>query len=160
MSTPPSLYRLFLRAASAAALHKPIPTSHIRQLYRAYFEDKFSLTSLRWNKHADRTLSLLCNAAISRGTPHNLVANLAQLSMRHYNRNRLTEWTHIPTPPPSPKNDKDFCSAIDATAWDDLETVVRLAEGRNRVLLGRLRPHRPNRPIRRHLMYMRKWKLQ
>jgi hypothetical protein len=109
---------------------------------------------------ADRTLSLLCNAAISRGTPHNLVANLAQLSMRHYNRNRLTEWKHIPTLPPSPKNDKERCSAIDATAWDDLEAVVRLAERRDSVLLGRLRPHKPNRPIRRHLMYMRKWKLQ
>jgi len=149
MSTRSSLYRLFLRATSTATLHKFLPTSHIRQLYRIYFEDSSSLSSREWNKHADRTLSLLYNASISRGTPHILIDNIAQLSMRHYNATKTTPWKHIPQPP-LVRTPKDKCSAIDAAAWDDIEIVIRLAEGRDKVLLGRLRPHRAPRRIRRY----------
>ena len=70
--------------------------------------------------------------------------------MRHYNDTKRVPWKHIPTPPLNTTNQKDKCKAIDAAAWDDLETVIKLAEGRDGLLFGRLRRHRADRPIRRY----------
>jgi hypothetical protein len=99
----------------------------------------------------DNTLSLLYTSASSRGLPHDLTRNLASLQRRHiawskskYNR-PASAWD--PKLPPSkyqvktkPRvtitNNEDGIK-VEEKAWNALGEVVRMAEGRDMLVLGR-----------------------
>ncbi|THH09633.1 hypothetical protein EW145_g1866 [Phellinidium pouzarii] len=108
-----SLYRLFLRATSAAVQHHGARTKSLRHLYRPSFEAAASLTKRlgsldsgseearnmnRWlvefDKRINHTLEFLYNASISRGLQHRVISNLSFLARTNYN------WTlhHLSVP--------------------------------------------------------------
>ncbi|EPQ55341.1 hypothetical protein GLOTRDRAFT_76713 [Gloeophyllum trabeum ATCC 11539] len=97
-----SLYRLCLRATSAAVLHHHAATKSLRKILKPSFREaakvlhgihkgRLSDSSVEakkkwleeWNERADNTLSLLHNSAASRGLAHKLTRNLASLQSYH-----------------------------------------------------------------------------
>ncbi|KAH9485711.1 hypothetical protein JR316_0002624 [Psilocybe cubensis] len=93
-----SLYRLFLRTASATVLHHRQARRNLRQRWRPVFDAGAKVSRelqnaptdaseswikgredwLRvWNKRMDNTLSFLYTASQSRGQPHKVTRNLA-----------------------------------------------------------------------------------
>lgn len=97
----------------------------------------------------DNTLSLLCASASSRGLPHDVTRNLASLQRRHnhwatdkYNRpsqawNPSLPLTEYREPKKLKKRAGDN-SKLDEQAWNALGDVVRMAEGRDGLTLGRV----------------------
>ncbi|KAF9267470.1 hypothetical protein L218DRAFT_855372 [Marasmius fiardii PR-910] len=105
-----------------------------------------------WEKRMDGTLSLLYNSATSRGLPHQVMRNLSYIvfgehqRLRHQN-SRLHAWN-----PRLPHNAREYQvkkstgksgakqeqSVFNDSAWRSLGEVVRMAEGRDNVSLGRI----------------------
>ncbi|KAI5117943.1 hypothetical protein M0805_004708 [Coniferiporia weirii] len=105
-SLPPeftALYRLFLRATSAAVLHNRPALKSLRKTYRHSFEAAASAikcthaessspegveNAKRWLAEFDtritNTLELLHNSALSRGLPHRVVSRLNFLARSNY----------------------------------------------------------------------------
>ncbi|KAG9028563.1 hypothetical protein FRB95_006344 [Tulasnella sp. JGI-2019a] len=104
-----SVYRLVLRAASAAVLHHSTARDTLRKLYRPTFDEAFHnlkrhsdlsekgaveqrdieqwMTS--WNQQMDNTLSFLVRSATTRDTEHRVTRNLTQLV--HFRSRRLRD---------------------------------------------------------------------
>jgi hypothetical protein len=102
----------------------------------------------------DNTLKLLYNSATSRGLPHNLTKNLSFLMYGHrkwwmdrfftpsgspWNPHRPPD----PIPAISPKaKQKDAkrhrWREMDDRAWNGIEDVVKMAEGRHQISLGKV----------------------
>ncbi|KAF8584836.1 hypothetical protein K439DRAFT_1105813 [Ramaria rubella] len=161
-------YRLFLRATSAAVLHHATATKNIRKLYRPVFEEaarveaKAHLTQepqtrelldrwlIDWNERVDNTLELLHNSATSRGLAHRLTRNIGFLThayLKSRSRHGSVWDPQLPATSPlysveKPQTAKDKKKegrdAFDAVVFQSLGQVVRLAEGRSRISLGRL----------------------
>jgi hypothetical protein len=105
----------------------------------------------------DNTLSLLYNSATSRGLAHKLTRNLHALS------HRRKDWSHSayertgapwrPTGEPmQPKLRKRQTDRNESgeLAWNMVGEVVRMAEGRDQLMLGRVPPrqHKTYRNLR------------
>ena len=102
----------------------------------------------------DNTLKLLYNSAVSRGLPHDLTKNLSLLVYRHerwwtdrYLAPLSPEWNPHRPPDPidvsSPRARKRGekrrrWREMDDRAWDAISEVVRMAEGRDGLSLGRV----------------------
>ena len=108
-------------------------------------------------RKVDNTLSLLYISATSRGLPHNITRNLFLLARSDYHwskRRYLTptlSWKpHLPTNSPeyapkplqnrrkSKRVEKDKWDEIDDQSWGAFAEVLRMAEGRDKLILGRL----------------------
>ncbi|KAI0785844.1 hypothetical protein C8Q75DRAFT_312049 [Abortiporus biennis] len=167
-----SLYRIFLRSISAAVLHTPRATRSIRQLYRQSFAEAASVirrlqscpesqeaTQLEqwltvWQQRADNTLSILYNAATSRGSPHRLISNLSNLHRTYlysaarrpsdaWTWNGQLSRTSVEYQPKVGRdehknNRKKEPSKIENRSWVGLSEIIAMAEGRDKVLLGRV----------------------
>ncbi|KZS87793.1 hypothetical protein SISNIDRAFT_419132 [Sistotremastrum niveocremeum HHB9708] len=161
-----SLYRLYLRTLSASVLHHAAAKRQLLKMYRPMFQNLLSQNSTAsesaltvpssWHTTADKTLSFLSSSAIARGVPHQVTRNLASLGTRFHERNRqkyMKKAKHwIPPPedakfPPSLRNDDELSpkakqqkawDELDDHAWSDLGAVIKLAEGRDKIFLGRL----------------------
>jgi hypothetical protein len=97
----------------------------------------------------DNTLSLLYSSAVSRGLPHRLTRNLHTLSKRRKDWVNLTydrpaaPWR--PTGEPVRVNSKKVQKNQGESgelAWNMVGEVVRMAEGRDQLTLGRAPPRR------------------
>ncbi|KAJ6590171.1 hypothetical protein DFH09DRAFT_222856 [Mycena vulgaris] len=103
-----------------------------------------------WHLRIDNTLALLYTSCKTRGLSHLLTRNLALLvrgEQGRINQRRIREWK-----PKLAANASEYDTAFpakeliaerkkeleDAHAWDALEEVVRLAEGRNELAFGRI----------------------
>ncbi|VDC02835.1 unnamed protein product [Peniophora sp. CBMAI 1063] len=121
-----SLYRLFLRAASASVLDQHTARKQLRRLWRPNFESAARIIrdldradtvpterarleeALRvWEQRADNTLALLMNSSGSRGLPHKLTRNLA--SLNYHIRD-----THTPKAGPQWKSSPDYYVDLEA----------------------------------------------
>lgn len=186
-----SLYRIFLRATSAAVLNNGPGTRGLRRVYRPTFEaaaraiqcaqdlestseeaqtvklwlDEFdkrgksqicltiSLTPKR--SSANGTLELLHNAALSRGLPHRAILHLFHLSRsNHHWSSENQEYPIIAWSPQLRRDDPKYRPGWNMTsnqrkrkaevdiaskAWNGLGEVIRMAEGRDGILLGKVR---------------------
>ncbi|KAK2464947.1 hypothetical protein APHAL10511_003023 [Amanita phalloides] len=163
-----SLYRLFLRTVSAAVLHHPQARRNLRRLWRPVFEAGAHVTNQyndsrtnasqrilqgewlkQWEKRMDNTLALLYNASQSRGLPHNLIRNLGYLVYSEQQRIRtykLKAWD--PHKPKALVNASERAKGklekerryreLVANAWAPLSQVVKLAEAKDGLSLGRI----------------------
>ncbi|KAJ3907711.1 hypothetical protein F5879DRAFT_795164 [Lentinula edodes] len=109
-----------------------------------------------WETQMDRTLSLLYASATSRGLPHQLTRNLSQLYHSEYERmsnRKYPVWNaqlpprsheyHIPAPDTIPKtlNKEEKARQVqylEDRAWNALGLAVSMAEGRDKLSLGRV----------------------
>ncbi|KAJ3749179.1 hypothetical protein DFH05DRAFT_1390683 [Lentinula detonsa] len=109
-----------------------------------------------WETQMDRTLSLLYASATSRGLPHKLTRNLSQLYYAEYDRmtsRRYPVWNaqlpknsreyQIPVPDTTQKalNKEEKARQaqyLEDRAWNALSFAVKMAEGRDRLSLGRV----------------------
>ncbi|TFK71082.1 hypothetical protein BDN72DRAFT_838185 [Pluteus cervinus] len=110
------------------------------------------------NRTVDRTLGILYTSSQTRGHSHRLVRNLAYMMLSerqrvledHHRRRRRT-WDgqqaadsekYIPSVPSAKERRKDAqqrrWDAHRGQAWNAIGEVVRMAEGRDGVLLGRI----------------------
>ncbi|TDL22989.1 hypothetical protein BD410DRAFT_721915 [Rickenella mellea] len=112
-----------------------------------------------FNERVDKTLSLFHVSAISRGLPHKITKQLSYLSLTH--TSGWAQRRHFPPrrwnpqlPPDSPEykppkfptirvQNRERKAAqqhdIDDRGWSALSEVIRMAEGRDGLLLGRIR---------------------
>ena len=148
-----SLYRFEFRNAAAAvkkleASTTPQPQTHLQARLQ------------QWNERADNTLALLYNSSLYRGLPHRLTHNLALFVLGHHQRRRFAQkysgvWK-ANLPPNSPEyklpqarnpgqsGGKKLTprqqgeDALNVSAFNALDEVVRLAEGRNKIFMGRI----------------------
>ncbi|TFK50810.1 hypothetical protein OE88DRAFT_1735559 [Heliocybe sulcata] len=178
-----SLYRICLRAVSAAVLHQSFATRKLRTLFKPSFREAAKVVRQvqdarakgiddaavktkekwleDWNRRADNTLSLLLNSATSKGLPHKVTRNLALLEAQHRSWAEKRYYSSRGYWNPSlPVDDQRYVDPsfavsfnllreskrdammrqqeiIDA-AWGPLGEVVRMAEGRDGVWLGRV----------------------
>lgn len=158
-----SLYRLCLRASSAAVLHHSSATRHLRRRLRTSFDaaaavshrlesskDVEEQTRLKewlglWNKRMDGTFALLYNSATSRGLPHKLTRNLTLLAHAGERKRKfLRSWK--PQGQYALEGRKinlrkaqheDREKRLSECAQEMLLQVVRLAESRADLSLGR-----------------------
>jgi len=106
-----SLYRLFLRTASAAVLHHRSARINLITRWRPIFDAAARVTKeleyspqsssvwrqaridwlAVWNERIDRTLALLYTSCHSRGLPHQLIRNLAYLRGSQRQKIRLMQ---------------------------------------------------------------------
>ena len=95
----------------------------------------------------DNTLSLLYNSAISRGLAHKLTRNLHALS--HRRKVWLLSAYELPNAPWKPTGEpiqlklnkrQTDRSGPGESAWNMVGEVVRMAEGRDQLMLGRVPP--------------------
>ncbi|KAF9785703.1 hypothetical protein BJ322DRAFT_1005172 [Thelephora terrestris] len=166
-----SLYRLVLRASSASVLHARPATPRLRVTWRPTFEMAAQMAQKvqhpspteggtraaaqaqewlnEWENRMDNTLSLLYSSAISRGLPHKLTRNLHTLSKCRKDWVNLTydrpaaPWR--PTGEPvriNLKNAQKSKGESGELAWNMVGEVVRMAEGRDQLMLGRAPPRR------------------
>ncbi|KAJ7672073.1 hypothetical protein B0H17DRAFT_184091 [Mycena rosella] len=158
-----SLYRLFLRTSTAAVLHQPRAAKNIRKLWRPTFDDGACVTAQlqaaslsavqrsdleiwlkTWHARVDNTLAMLYTSSKTHGLSHRLTRNLGLLvraEQHRINRRRLPEWKANPPANYNPERDLQLESKKqleEAHAWDAIEEVVRMAEGRNEIVLGRI----------------------
>ncbi|KAJ3775331.1 hypothetical protein FB446DRAFT_638021 [Lentinula raphanica] len=109
-----------------------------------------------WETRMDRTLSLFYTSATSRGLPHQLTRNLSQLYFAEYARissRRFPVWNaqlpsnareyQIPVPETSLKaihkeEKARQAQYLEDRAWNTLSLAVKMAEGRDRLSLGRV----------------------
>ncbi|KAJ7775141.1 hypothetical protein B0H16DRAFT_1303728 [Mycena metata] len=167
-----SLYRLFLRTASTSVLHQPKAATTLRKLWRPAFEDAAKVTIelqsnvspvrrydlelwlQTWHRRIDNTLALLYTSSKSRGLAHQLTRNLAHLTRGEQERidaQKRPEWK--PKLPVGSIEYKPFFvdphrnkvqeeQAEASHAWDALQEVVRMAEGKHELSLGKVRVRR------------------
>ncbi|KAJ7099358.1 hypothetical protein B0H15DRAFT_543879 [Mycena belliarum] len=103
-----------------------------------------------WHRRMDNTLAMLYTSSKTRGLSHRLTRNLALLlrgEQVRINGRRVLNWK-----PELPASAAQYQStylnpeiiaeqkrqAEQAHGWDALEEVIRMAEGRNELLLGRI----------------------
>ncbi|KAF9462378.1 hypothetical protein BDZ94DRAFT_1261225 [Collybia nuda] len=121
-----------------------------------------------WEQRIDNTLALLYTSCKSRGLPHGITRNLSLLVTSERTRilaSARKAWVpHLP--PTSPQyhppqltqkvlkrmEDSNRIETFKATAWDPLKEVVRMAEGRDGISLGRMK-------IQRRIWWRRKMKV-
>ena len=112
---------------------------------------------LNLNRTVDNTLSLLYTSATSRGLAHKLTRNMHALSHRRkgwlhtaYERTGAP-WrpTGVPMQPKPNKRQTDR-NEPGELAWNMVGEVVRMAEGRDQLTLGRVPPrqHKTYRNLR------------
>ncbi|PFH45601.1 hypothetical protein AMATHDRAFT_158607 [Amanita thiersii Skay4041] len=161
-----SLYRLFLRSVSASVLHHPQATRNLRRLWRPIFEsgsrvmrelDNFPAGSKEyeqrqqwlklWNQRLDNTLAFLYNSSQSRGLSHKVTRNLAYLVLSEQQRIRahlLNSWN--PQKPMAlaeasrvkkKEKNREYREFI-GKAWTGLSQVVKLAEAKDGITVGRI----------------------
>ncbi|KIY46128.1 hypothetical protein FISHEDRAFT_75971 [Fistulina hepatica ATCC 64428] len=164
-----SLYRIFLRAASASVLHHNAGKKYLRKLWRASFDDAVKVIRLlesplsdaerlrwgtwweAWNARADRTLQLLYTSSQSRGLEHRLTRNLGLLSHSEQlwlNSRRFPVWKPQAPPRlqlgrvPAKELAREARQArwldLNLTSWGGIQEVVRMAEGKDGLLLGKI----------------------
>ncbi|KAJ7133742.1 hypothetical protein C8R43DRAFT_644917 [Mycena crocata] len=155
-----SLYRLFLRTAAASVLHQPQATKSLRKLWRPVFEDAARVTTRlqadalsaayrndleiwlqTWHLRVDNTLVLLYNSCTTRGLSHQLTRNLSFLLQREQdriNKRKPREWKPDSLPTTKVLKVEQRQQREAAHGWDALEEVVRMAEGRNELSLGKM----------------------
>ncbi|KAL4071346.1 hypothetical protein V8B97DRAFT_2023898 [Scleroderma yunnanense] len=114
-----------------------------------------------WQKRMDDTLSFLLSSTQSRGVPHGVIRNLNILSNKHRSWVRTSYYGGVkrwsPHHPPSsreydpmsllPKDaramkiraKKRETKQVDELCWNALGEVVRMAEARHHLSLGRIR---------------------
>ncbi|TFL02868.1 hypothetical protein BDV98DRAFT_504779 [Pterulicium gracile] len=142
-----SLYRFEFRNAAASVKKleaATTPQTHLQARLQ------------QWNERADNTLALLYNSSLYRGLPHRLTHNLALFVLGHHQRRRFAQkysgvWkANLPANSPeyklpqvrnlggkrSPRQQGE--DALNAGAFNALDEVVRLAEGRNKIFMGRM----------------------
>ncbi|KAL0580101.1 hypothetical protein V5O48_001877 [Marasmius crinis-equi] len=107
-----------------------------------------------WEKRMDGTLAILYNAATSRGIPHQLARNLSFIVLGEHQRlasqaRQLPLW-NARLPPDSreyqvrsskvgsKEEKRQRLKDFDDSAWRALGEVVRMAEGRDNLSLGRI----------------------
>lgn len=135
----------------------------VSHIYRADIEIRLS--------SVDHTLSLLYNSAISRGLPHDLTRNLSFLHLGNREGSERL-FFHSPQywkpqlpstayhPPPESQRVKNREARLerwrdlDNSAWGALGQVVRMAEGRHGISLGRVIPLKPGLRKRRGGKFM------
>ncbi|KAH9976098.1 hypothetical protein BGW80DRAFT_1436146 [Lactifluus volemus] len=133
-----SLYRLFLRASSAAVLHHRAATRYIRPLWKPTFPQNPSLASSEkaqlekwlclWEQNVGRTLSLLSVSAQSRGLAHKLTRNLSFLN---FGFQKYQERTHHGPPQYWDPHQQEYKPARPPQ-------TARMAEGKSGLTLGRI----------------------
>jgi len=161
-----SLYRLFLRASSAAVLHHRAATRNIRTLWRPTFREaavvirRLQSPSLgaskrehlegwrcQWELNMDRTLSLLITSAQSRGLAHKLMRNLSFLHFGFQEYQESTRYSAIASWDPQQRQYNPArqtrpshiqAKEFDGQSWGALEETARMAEGKSNLTLGRM----------------------
>ncbi|KIY69890.1 hypothetical protein CYLTODRAFT_442407 [Cylindrobasidium torrendii FP15055 ss-10] len=165
MTLPPefkSLYRLARRTSASAVIHHKSATLALRHLWRRPFENAASVLKqseasparedLRlwldnFHKRVDNTLYLLHNSSLTRGLPHNVTKTIAGTLYHHV---RALSEPHLPKWDPQALDHKPPISRQEATKLSDKQRlnslgeralracgrVVRMAEGRDQILLG------------------------
>ncbi|KAF8634668.1 hypothetical protein AX15_000769 [Amanita polypyramis BW_CC] len=162
-----SLYRLFLRTVSAAVLHHPQARRNLRRLWRPVFEAGARVTKQyhdthkaekrtvqldwlkQWHQRMDNTLAMLYTSSQSRGLPHNLTRNLGYLV--HAEQQRVKAYRLKAWDPQKPNALVDFSERarkklekeqryqeLVARAWNPLSQVIKLAEAKDGLTLGRI----------------------
>ncbi|KIK96344.1 hypothetical protein PAXRUDRAFT_826056 [Paxillus rubicundulus Ve08.2h10] len=155
-----NLCKLWRPAFDAAArVVRELQTHQLSQMQRTKRERLLNIFQLR----VDATLNLLLNSANSRGIPHQVVRNLNLLRKRHidwvhggyYSQLSKNAWKPQLSPKApeySPKSlipESQRATVIqarrrknkqaDERCWNALGEVVRMAEGRHNMSLGRVR---------------------
>ncbi|KIJ07362.1 hypothetical protein PAXINDRAFT_90534 [Paxillus involutus ATCC 200175] len=155
-----NLCKLWRPAFDAAAqVVRELQSHQLSQMERTRRERLLSILQLR----VDATLTLLLNSANSRGIPHQVVRNLNLLRKRHvdwvqggyYSQLSKNAWKPqlSPTAPEySPRSlipeshraaviqaRRRENKQVDERCWNALGEVVRMAEGRHNMSLGRVR---------------------
>ncbi|KAH7906627.1 hypothetical protein BJ138DRAFT_1015906 [Hygrophoropsis aurantiaca] len=113
-----------------------------------------------WEQRMDNTLSLLATSAQSRGLPHQLTRNLSWLRKSHATWVKDRYYAHKPWKPQLPETSPEYerkpivpktskaqdiqtknrrFRLFDEKSWDAFGEVVRMAEGRHQISLGRIR---------------------
>ncbi|OAX37401.1 hypothetical protein K503DRAFT_693426 [Rhizopogon vinicolor AM-OR11-026] len=175
-----SLYRLLLRANSAAVLHHSPSKIQVNRLWRPVFDEAaLKIHRLQhpdvhsdeqehmvqwlytWHKRVDHTLSIIANGAVSRGLAHKIIRNLRWARKNHVVWVEKSYYAHKPfwkpqLPPtstqyqphslPTPGSKQDYTlrrtrktKLFDEQCSNALGEVIKMAEGRHGVILGRLR---------------------
>lgn len=164
-----SLYRLFLRTASASVLHHRAATRNLRALWRPVFEGGANATKQlqqlegddvarqgletflkEWNVRMDNTLALLYNSSTSRGLAHQLTRNLSKVVQAEKKRvqdKEMQSRTWDAQSPPSAKDIEKRAKAAkkkegQADRFAILDEIIHMAEGRDRISLGRIQRDR------------------
>ncbi|KAJ3924610.1 MAG: hypothetical protein NXY57DRAFT_286456 [Lentinula lateritia] len=144
-----SLWRpVFTDAARVINKLQTKPSDHKQKSCQNWLKD--------WETQMDRTLSLLHASATSRGLPHQLTRNLSQLFHSEYERmsnRKYPVWNaqlpprsheyHTRTPDTTPKalnKEKNVRQVqyLEDRAWKALGFAVSMAEGRDKLSLGRV----------------------
>lgn len=163
-----SLYRFEFRNAAASVKKleaATTPQTHLQARLQQWNERGTYARLLHQYPHcffnsspyvADNTLALLYNSSLYRGLPHRLTHNLALFVLGHHQRRRFAQkysgvWkANLPANSPeyklpqvrnlggkrSPRQQGE--DALNAGAFNALDEVVRLAEGRNKIFMGRM----------------------
>ncbi|KAJ7721476.1 hypothetical protein B0H16DRAFT_1790679 [Mycena metata] len=107
-----------------------------------------------WHRRIDNTLALLYTSSKSRGLAHQLTRNLAHLTrgeQERVNAQRRPRWKpglpvgsleYKPFFVDGHRNNAQEEQAEASHAWDALDEVVRMAEGRQELSLGKVRVKR------------------
>ncbi|KIK34836.1 hypothetical protein CY34DRAFT_613086 [Suillus luteus UH-Slu-Lm8-n1] len=141
---------------SAASIIQRLERKGIRSSEREYLVQWL----YTWHKRVDHTLSLLATAAVSRGLAHKITRNLKWLRQnhvlwveksyyahRHYWKPQLpqTSEKYLPYPLPKPGSRPDQIlrnnrkmRLFDEQCSNAIGEVVKMAEGRHGIILGRL----------------------
>ncbi|KAK7052851.1 hypothetical protein VNI00_004170 [Paramarasmius palmivorus] len=159
-----SLYRLFLRTTSASVLHHTSATRNLRQLWKPVFSNAAqNIKKLeqdpsrqeiqqwldKWEKRMNNTLKFLYNSATSRGLPHQVVRNLSLMVLAEYQHAsaKLPVWNPRLAPDAPEYSTEVIMKAVtkrqqtkefDKKAVNALDQVVKMAEGRDKILFGRM----------------------
>ncbi|KAH8834362.1 hypothetical protein DL96DRAFT_1456218 [Flagelloscypha sp. PMI_526] len=160
-----SVYRLFLRSASASVLHHSSATKNLRKLYRPFFRDASSTmhrlaaaspdqdsTSLiawlkEWNIRMDNTLKFMYTSSQSRGLPHEVTANLAFLLSDEQMRLDAVKYLHWRSDLPAPVSPHKRKAQKSETEMQELRNIaasflgeaISMAEAHGRLSLGRVK---------------------
>jgi len=157
-----SVYRLFLRASSASVLHHRVACANLRRLLRPTFDAAADVSrqiqvtppqnvkheaELRawldcWEKRMDNTLRLLYISSQSRGLPHKLIRNLGFLVLSEHQRlikdHPKMTWQPTKVVQRATEEKRRKFEEFVENAWAPLSQVVKLAEGRDGISLGRV----------------------
>ncbi|EJD08299.1 uncharacterized protein FOMMEDRAFT_74698 [Fomitiporia mediterranea MF3/22] len=144
-----ALYRLFLRATSAAVLHNGPATRGLRRMYRPTSEAAASVfrrlesvapgsseaeSAERWmsafDDRVNNTLMLLHISAHSRGLPHSVVSRLFLLSRSNYSWNKFRRALNTRTWLPNLDRNSPEYTTMRPSAYS---SVARKNAGKRRV---------------------------
>ena len=136
--------------------------AHVLTDWLKVWQERGSSFDIAWSRRpthrvstVDNTLSILSNSSYTRGIPHKLTRNLASLYLSHAIANKpkhiktgswnphkdLTAYTPktVISPQGRKRDAKEQASkALSDDAWGSLGSVIKMAEGRHGILLGRI----------------------